>query len=392
MGITTRHQTDAPDLPELRAAVQESIAAGELVGASYAVLREGGLAATGCVGYADREAGAALRPDHLFRIYSNTKLVTSCAALQLLEQGRIGLDDPVSDYLPALAALRVLRPGAVSLQDTEPLREPVRIRHLLTHTAGFTYAYREGDTPIGRAYAESKMADPDTDSTSFVNALSRLPLLFQPGTAWNYSVATDVLGVLVEVASGLTLDAYFRQRIFEPLGMADTFFWAPPEKAGRLAPMYVRGQDETGLVRAHAFAHPGAFVQPQARLSGGGGLVSSLHDFGRLASVLLRGGAPLLGDRAMALATENQLPAGMWIGKPGLPGHGHSCVGAVAVHADPADRASVRGEVHWGGLGGTHWFVAPREDLAVVFMTQRFMGYGLPFWLRFKRAVRHAFA
>ncbi len=380
------------DLPALRADLEATVAAGELAGASYAVLTREGLVASACVGWADREAGVAMRPDHLFRIYSNTKLVTSCAALQLLEQGRFGLDDPVAAHLPALQGLRVLRPGAVTLHDTEALREPIRIRHLFTHTAGFTYAYREPGTLLGQAYQAANLADPALDSRHFLQALARLPLVFQPGSAWNYSVATDVLGVLVEAASGLPLDAYFQRHIFDPLDMRDTFFWAPPDKAQRLAPMYLQS-GVGGLVRAEGdFPHRGAFLTPQARLSGGGGLVSSLRDFSRLVGTLLAGGAPLLSPQSMPLLLDNQLPAGMWIGKPPLEGRGHSCAASVTQQVSPTNPATAVGEVQWGGVGGTHWFFSPSENLAVVLMAQRFMGYGLPFWLRFKQAVRRAMA
>ena len=285
------------DLRAVAAALQQWIDRDQLAGVSYAVLRGGALAGQRCLGWADKEAREPLRDDHLFRIFSNTKLVTGCAALQLLEQGRFRLDDPIGEYIPALANLRVLRPGATALGDTEPAREPVRIRDLLTHTAGFTYAFLQPDAAIARAYVAAGLVDPALDLARMMDALGKLPLLFQPGSAWNYSVATDVVGRLIEVVGGQPLDACFQQQVFDPLGMHDTFFFVPPEQAHRLAALYVgdlQDPGKPGLRRADQLPYPGAFLQRVPRLTAGGGLVSSLGDHATLVRVLVQGGAPLL--------------------------------------------------------------------------------------------------
>lgn len=370
----------------------------QLPGVSYAVVRGAEVVARGCLGWADKEGGVALRDDHLFRIFSNTKLVTSCAALQLLERGGFALDDAIGDYLPALARLQVLRPGATSVSDTEPAREPVRIRHLLTHTAGMTYGFLDPDAPIAKAYMAAGLGDPSRDLAQMCEALGQLPLLFQPGSAWNYSVATDVVGCLVEVVSGLSLDTYFQQHVFDPLGLRDTCFFVPEAQAGRLAAMYIGSLSDPGrpgLRRADHLPYPGAYRQPVARLSGGGGLVSSLQDMTTLVRSLLQGGAPLLQPASMALVLQNQLPPGQWIGGagiPAVPGRGHSLAGSVTVQPSPLDPGSVEGELQWGGLAGTKWSVSPREDLAMVLMTQRYMGADLPVWTEFKQQVRAALA
>lgn len=370
------------DLQAVDTALQACVDRGELAGVSYSILRGGQVVAQNCIGWADREAGLALREDHLFRVFSNTKLVTSCAALQLLEQGRFGLDDPVGDYIPALRHLRVLRPGATTLDDAQPAREPVRIRHLLTHTAGFTYAFLQPDAPIARAYVAAGIADPALSLAQMVDALGSLPLLFEPGSRWHYSVATDVVGRLVEVTSGQALDHYFQRHVFDPLGMEDTYFFVPPEKADRLAALYVGNRQGRGLRRASQEAVAGAFLQPVPRLNAGGGLVSSLGDYSRFVGVLQQGGAPLLKSATLPLVTANQLPAGMWIGFPGAPleqGRGHSFAASV-----------MDGELQWGGLAGTKWFLAPRENLAAVLMTQRYMGADLTYWTQFKALVRRS--
>lgn len=374
--------------------LRQTIASEGLVGASYAVLRDGNVIARGCIGHADRESGTVLREDHIFRAFSNTKLVTSIAALQLHEQGRFDFDDPIGDHIPELRELRVLRAGATSLDDTEPAREPVRVRHLLTHTAGFTYGFLDPSAPIAKAYADAGMLDPAVTLADQVKRLANLPLLFQPGTRWNYSVATDVVGRLIEVLSGVALDDYFRRHVFEPAGMTDTGFFVPAKDAERLAALYIGDlgdPSKPGLARADNLPYPGAYLQRQPRLNPGGGLVTTLGDYARLIEVLLRGGAPLLNPSSMRLVLENQLPEGMWIqfpGYPALPGRGHSFAASVTVEPFEGDPTSRPGDLQWGGLAGTHWFFSPREGLGAVLMTQRYMGFGLPFWPKFKEAVR----
>lgn len=385
------------DFPAVDAALQAAIDGEHLAGVSYAVFRRQDVLARKCLGWADREAKEPVREDHLFRAFSNTKLVTSLAALQLLEQGRFRLDDPVGQYIPALKDLRVLRPGATSVEDTVPAREPVRIRHLLTHTAGFTYAFTQPDAPISAAYRDARILDPKLDLGQMMEALARVPLLFEPGSAWNYSVATDVAGRLVEVVSGQKLDDYFRQHIFAPLGMQDTFFTVPPEKQERLAALYIGSLKEplrAGLRRADNLPYEGAYRTKMPFLGGGGGLVTSLGDYTALVRALLQGGAPLLRPETMEFVTRNQLPEGMWIRFPGEPlqvGRGHSLAAAVVVQEVPGV-ALVQGQVYWGGLAGTKWFFSPREDLAAVLMTQRYMGSDLPFWPEFLRALRQDIA
>ena len=381
------------DFPAVDAALQAAIAGEQLAGTSYTVFRANEVLARKCLGWADREAEVAVREDHLFRAFSNTKLVTSCAALQLMEQGRFGLDDPVSRYIPALEGLRVLRPGATSIEDTEPAREPVRVRHLLTHTAGFTYGFTQPDAPISKAYNEARVLHPGRDLAHMMEALATVPLLFQPGSAWNYSVATDVVGRLVEVVSGQKLDDYFRQHIFAPLGMHDTFFAVPPDRQARLAALYIGSLKEPlrpGLRRADNLPYEGAYLKSVPFLGGGGGLVTSLADYTALVRAMLQGGAPLLRPQTMELVTRNQLPEGMWIQFPGQPpqvGRGHSLAAAVVVQETPGV-ALAEGQVYWGGLAGTKWFFSPREDLGAVLMTQRYMGSDLPFWPEFLRALR----
>lgn len=384
------------DFTAVDAALERRIANEEYSGVSYAIVRGDEVIARNFIGWADREARQPIGEQHLFRIFSNTKLVTSCAALQLMEQGRFSPDDPIGQYIPALADLRVLRPGASALDDTEPAREPVRIRHLLTHTSGLSYWFLDPNHPLSKAYVERGIADPQLTLAQQMERLGTLPLLFQPGTQWNYSVSTDVVGALVEVLSGQTLDRYFERHIFEPLGMRDTFFVVPPEKADRLAKLYL-GDLVTplkpGIKRADHLPWPDAYVKPVPRLNPGGGLVSSLDDYTTLLRALLAGGRGILKPGTMPLVFENQLPQDLWVGLPPvgpLEGRGHSYAASAGVFPSPQDPSRVAGEIQWGGLAGTQWWISPRDNLAAVFMTQRYFGSGLPAWPEFKLNVMAA--
>ncbi|NBS96669.1 MAG: class A beta-lactamase-related serine hydrolase, partial [Betaproteobacteria bacterium] len=204
-----------------------------LAGLSSAVLHGSEVVDLHCAGWADRENRVALDPEHLFRIFSNTKLITSCAVLGMVEEGRLGLDDPIEAYLPQLGSRRVLRRGATDLADSEPARSSITVRHLLTHTAGLTSGILDPQSPLHAPYLDRGVRDPNTTLASMVDALADLPLVFHPGTQWEYSMATDVLSRLLEVVCGQAFDRVLLDRIFEPLAMRDTRFWVPPEQQHR---------------------------------------------------------------------------------------------------------------------------------------------------------------
>lgn len=368
-----------------------------LPGVSHAVLRGREVIDQACVGWADREQKIALGPDHIFRIFSNTKLVTSCAVLLLWEDGRFQLDDPVERWIPQLGNLRVLRPGATTLDDTEPARGPITIHHLLTHQSGLSYGLLDPGSLLFNAYTERKVLHPGRTLSQMMDTLATLPLLFHPGTSWEYSVATDVLGHLVEVVSGQTLDAFFQARIFGPLGMVDTGFVVPPEQQARLAKMYVGADplDSTkpGLTHSETFPYRGAHLSPAPKLSGGGGLVSTLPDMITLLRSLLPGGPTLLKPETLALMMSNQLPPGQFIrfARMGtLAGKVHGLGGAVTLQPSSIDPPGSAGEFQWGGLAGTHWWISPRTNLAGVLMTQRQLGFWNPFFFEFKQHVYRA--
>jgi CubicO group peptidase (beta-lactamase class C family) len=324
------------DFAAAHAAMRRYVDGNLLSGVSSAVLVGRELVDVNCVGWANKEAQTPLRVDHIFRIFSNTKLVTSCAALLLFEEGRFQLDDPIERFIPQLANRRVLRPGATSLDGTEPAKGSITIRHLMSHRSGLSYGVFDPGTTMFKAYNERKVLNPATTLAQMIDVLADLPLVYHPGISWEYSVATDVMARLIEVISGQRFDKFIQSRIFGPLGMVDTAFVVPEKDRGRLTAYYA-GADlvepmKPGLSRTDDSPYPDAYLRPVPRLNGGGGLVSTLPDMVALIRSLLPGGSSLLKPATMALMMTNQLPDGMWIRFPivgELRGRGFGLAGAL---------------------------------------------------------------
>ena len=375
-----------------------------LAGLSSAVLHGPELVDLHCVGWADRESGVALDHEHLFRIFSNTKLITSCAVLRMMEEGRVGLDDPIEAYLPQLGARRVLREGAQDLGDTEPARSSITVRHLLSHSAGLTSGILDAPSPLYGPYLACGVRDPNTTLAGMIDALEDLPLAFHPGTKWEYSMATDVLARLLEVLSGKTLDRVLFELIFEPLGMHDTRFWVPPEEQHRLVAYYagvsLNEPMRPGLARMDNAPYPEAYRRPFARLSGGGGLISSLGDMVKLVRALMpvdpdhrgraAGAATLLRSETLTIMMTNQLAEGLCLKSSvfgEVRGKGHGLAGAVTRVPSAMESPHAAGEFHWGGIAGTHWWIHPQHHLAGIVMTQRHWAFWHPFAFNWKRAI-----
>jgi CubicO group peptidase (beta-lactamase class C family) len=375
---------DAARLGRIDRHFTQYVESGKLPGWLVLVARQGKIAHLSTHGMRDVASGAPMRPDTLFRIYSMTKPVTSVAIMMLHEEGAFELTDPVSDFIPSFADLRVYSGGTAHAPQTRPAGEDMRIWHLLTHTSGLTYAFHylnPVDELYRRAGFEYGMAD-DLDLAGCCDEWAAMPLLFDPGTAWNYSVATDVLGRIVEVVSGQSLDEFFRTRIFEPLGMTDTGFAVDRANTDRLATLYAA--DPQGKARPHpkqAQLREAALELPKAP-SGGGGLFSSAHDYHRFTQMLLRegelDGTRLLGNRTVRYMTRNHLPGGADLETLALGSYsevanaGRGFGLGFAVIDDPlaAKVISSPGEFSWGGLASTVFWVDPAEDLTVLFMTQ----------------------
>lgn len=388
----------APSVPEINSAMQRYLDKRILAGVATAVLRGQDLVHFDCRGWADLENQIPLQHDHLFRVFSNSKLITSIAVLQLWEDGKLELDQPVESFLPQLANRRVLRPGASDIGDTEAARSAISIRQLLCHSSGLSYGFLDRGTVMYKAYSERKLLNPHQTLAEMIDLLIDLPLSFHPGSGFEYSIATDVLARVVEVASGLRFDEFIKRRILDPLAMHDTFFTVPPHKRSRLCAYYA-GMDpanvlQRGLKRLDKSPYPDAYLKPVARLSGGGGLVSGMADMLRLLRSLMPQGYPLLRPATVALMMQNQLPAGVGINFPGIgavPGKGYGLGGAVTLRPAETDPANSLGEFEWGGIAGTHWWISPQQNIAGVLMTQRQMSFWHPFAFDFKRRAYHAF-
>ena len=396
--MTTSEQgSKAHDFSAVHTAMRRYIDNNILAGLSCAVLSGRDLVDVHCVGHADKEAGTPMREDTLFRAFSNTKLITTLAALLLLEEGRFQLDDPVERFIPALADRQVLRAGATRIDDTEPAQSPITIRQLMSHSSGLSYGLLDPGTLHFTAYTEHKVLSPLNTLEQMMQALAPLPLASQPGTRWEYSVASDVLARLVEVVSGHPFDAFLRSRILDPLEMVDTRFFVPAKDMPRLAAMYAGETPNSpmapGLKRAADWPYPGAFTVPVPSLSGGGGLVTTLPDMVALLRSLLPGGRTLLKPETIGLMMSNQLPEGATIRFPTVgpvPGKVFGLGGALTVTPSRVDPPGSVGEFEWGGIGGTHWWINPRHNIAGLAMTQRQFGFWHPFSFEFKRLAYEA--
>jgi len=377
----------------VRAAMQRYVDREVLAGVSWSVLRGRDVVDQQCVGFADREANVALRTDHIFRVYSNTKIIVTCAIMLLVEEGRIGLDDVVEKFLPQLGNRKVLKAGATSLADVEPAQSSIMIHQLLNHSSGLSYGIFDPGTVLFKAYNEVRVLNSQTPLTDMIDKLADLPLAYHPGTSWEYSIATDVLGRVIEVVSGEGLDAFLKTRIFDPLGMVDTGFYVPAAEQGRLV-AYYRGADvldpmKPGLWRIDS--QP--FTQWLPRLSGGGGLVSTMPDMLALVRALLPGSDALLKPETIRQMMTNQLAGGQTINFAILgpiPGKGFGLGGAVTFAPTPFDPPNSTGEFQWGGVAGTHWWICPQANTAGVLMAQRQMSFWNPFFFEFKRLAYQA--
>jgi CubicO group peptidase (beta-lactamase class C family) len=381
---------------------------GRLPGWLITVSRQGRLAHVSSYGLRDVEAGLPVETGTLWRIYSMTKPVTSVAAMMLYEEGALALTDPVSSLIPSFAGVRVYAGGSDVRPLTVPATEPVRIWHLLTHTAGLTYGFHRVH-PVDARYrgAGFEWGTPrGMDLAQCCDAWADQPLLFQPGAEWNYSVATDVLGRVVEVASGQSLDEFMSRRIFGPLGMTDTGFWVDESEQGRLGALYTPGNAPGGGLAK--LDEMGKVARSRPRLfSGGGGLLSTAADYHRFTQMLLdRPGSPggeldgvrLLGPRTVAYMTRNHLPGGADLETFGRPlyaespfrGVGFGLGFAVVLDAAAGKTLGTEGEYSWGGAASTAFWVDPAEELTASFFTQLLPSSAYPIRPQLRQLVYQA--
>ena len=369
---------------------------GQLPGFLVTVARHGELVHVGRYGRRNVEDGLPVEEDTRWRIYSMTKPVTSVAAMMLYEEGAFELSDPISKWLPEFAEPRVYVAGSSMKPVTVPATEPIRVWHLLTHTSGLTYGFHHAH-PVDamyRAAGHEWGTPPGADSAEVCRQWASMPLVFQPGSDWNYGVSTDVLGRLVEVVSGQPLDEFFEQRIFAPLAMTDTSFGLrQDDDVDSLARLYLAtpgqpGGPSSGMMFNAPF-DAAAHSKP-AFLSGGGGLVSTAGDYLRFIELLRRGGSydggRLLGSRTIAHMVRNHLPGNQDLESFGRPLFAETPLRGVgfglgfSMVIDPVRYAVVAnaGDFSWGGAASTAFYVDPVEDVTVSFYTQLLPSSTLP--------------
>tara|TARA_B100000900_G_scaffold295997_1_gene254566 strand:+ start:3083 stop:4360 length:1278 start_codon:yes stop_codon:yes gene_type:complete len=379
--------------------LEQQISSQRLAGASVLIGRRGDIGYVRTAGMADIERAKPFREDTIVRIFSMTKPITSVAAMMLYEQGCFQLDEPVAKYLPEFARTQVWKGGDHALSEVEPQSSPMLIKHLFTHTSGLTYGFMHTNV-VDAEYRARDLEFRGKAATlaQWVEELAAVPLICQPGTQWNYSVAIDVLGRLVEVWSGQGLAEFFQERIFAPLGMSDTAFAVAAENQSRFAALYspssggdmrsvgkksapTAEQPRGGLKQMESSAQSEYFSEPTL-CSGGGGLTGTLGDYAKFCQMLLNGGE-LDGERLLSPTTVNymrinQLPEGRDMAAMGQPvwsetsydGIGFGLGFAVVIDPPKASIITSKGEHHWGGAASTFFWIDPTEDLFVVFLTQ----------------------
>ena len=377
------------------------VESGRVAGLQLQIARKGELVHETVQGLADRERGTPVARDTLWRIYSMTKPITSLAFMMLVEEGLVALDDPVSRFIPEWANLGVFAAGTGPFLTTPPAR-PMQMVDLLRHTSGLTYGF-QSRTNVDAAYRKAKIGDTHgaDDMDGFVAAMAKLPLEFSPGEAWNYSVSTDVLGVLVQRISGMAFQDFLQQRIFGPLGMTDTGFSVREDQKPRFAACY--NATPKGGIELQDDPETSPYLKPPVFHSGGGGLVSTADDYMTFAKMLAAGGVwegqRLIAPRTLKLMASNHLPGGQDLtalsrslfSEATNAGVGFGLGFAVTFDPVKAMLPSSPGEYYWGGAASTAFWVDPVEEIAAVFMTQLLPSSTYPIRRELRTLVYSAF-
>jgi CubicO group peptidase (beta-lactamase class C family) len=371
-------------LERLHALMQEAVDAKQLPGAVTLLARHGKVVDYRTYGMRDAASGAAMTRDTIFRAFSMTKPVTGVAMMLLYEQGKWLPSDPIAKYIPEFAHLKVCKgvDGAGNMILEDPIHPPT-MKELMTHTAGFVYGFF-GNTPVDKEYQKTGVMQ-SKSLQEFIGKLAKIPLAYQPGTKWVYSVSMDIQGYIIEKLSGQMLPDFMRDHIFKPLGMKDSGFFVPADKRGRFVTIY-RSNEKGEVVPAPGFG--GDYAEQPTMASGGGGMVTTAEDYFRFAEMLANGGE-LNGVRILSLASvqlmsTNHLAANLLTGefsigaqvmRPGL-GYGYDC----AVEYDPgeANLPDGRGTFFWDGAAGTWFWIDPTNDIVFIGMVQRVLGPDSP--------------
>ncbi len=367
-------------LARIRPWMEKLVADNKFPGMLTVVARRGKVAYADCVGYRDVAAKAPVTEDTVYRIYSMTKAITSTAIMMLYEEGKFQLDDPISRYLPMFKDVRVFAGGTAEKYDTVPAKSPITFKQLLTHTSGLSYGFT--GTAVSPIYQAAKFDFQTNEGTlrSMMERLAKLPLLAQPGTEWNYSVSTDVLGALVEAISGMGFDTFLKTRIFDPLGMTDTGFTVRDDQRARFAANYEKGKE--GGMKLIEGPGNARYFRKDVLCSGGGGLVSTASDYLRFCKMIDRkgelDGLRILGRKTVEFMRVNHLQSGGDLASMGMPRFSESTMIGIgfglgfAVVLDPAKAELLcsPGEHYWGGAASTAFWIDPVEDIVTILMTQ----------------------
>ena len=372
-------------LARIEATTQKYIESGVVPGAVMLVARRGKIAWTKTMGFRDRAAKDPMRPDSIFRIYSMTKPIVSIAAMMLVEEGRMQVSDPVSKYLPEMAAMKVgtetTEGDKTTLQLSAPARE-ITVQDLLRHTSGLIYGTR-GKSLVNAAYIEARIGNRDFSNEEFVAKVSKLPLRFSPGDRWEYGVSTDVLGRVIEVVSGKTLGEFLNERILTPLGMTDTGFYVPADRLSRAAQPWQMPEAPPMTPRFDV-------AQKPRFESGGGGLTSTMDDYLRFAIMVADGGEfagkRLLGSKTIDFMTVDHTGA-----RPGRPpGLGFGLGFEVRTSVGDSGLPGSLGEYGWAGNAGTLFWIDPKEQLIAIYMVQVDDGIRIMLRNQFRTMVQSA--
>ena len=378
--------------------LEAQVSSNRLAGCSALVARQGEIVYQQSTGHSDVEAGKAFADDTIVRAFSMTKPITTVAAMMLYEEGAFQLDDPIARYLPEFLNTPVWAGGNAPLEDTLPQETPITVRQIMTHTSGLTYGFMQTNV-VDAAYRKAGVGGPSDikNLQAWVKKAAEIPLVSQPGSQWNYSISTDVLGRLVEVWSDLSLEQFFHERIFAPLKMVDTGFHVREENRPRFSALYSPlsgdgmssvaksgdpfAEKKTGI-KLQESSDKSKYFEPAEIFSGGGGLVSTLADYGRFCQMLLNGGVldeqRILGRKTVEYMRTNQLPNNSDMAAMGQPvwsetsydGIGFGLGFAVVLDPVKAHIITSVGEHHWGGAASTFFWIDPEEDLYVIFLTQ----------------------
>lgn len=376
-------------LRRLETTMQHLIEQQKTAGVVMAIARRGKLAYFKALGWRDLETDQPMALDTIFRIYSMTKPITSLAVLMLFEKGHFQLSDPIAAYIPAFKEVKVYGGPALSGVRLENLKRPITVRDLLTHTSGLTYGLLN-DSPVEEMYRQTRVLEATITLEEMIERLVQLPLYCQPGAMFRYSVATDVLGRLVEVISGQPFDRFLKTHIFEPLGMVETGFYVPEPDLERFAALY--GLAESGSLKPGTPMAVSHYRPSQRLFSGGAGLVSTAADYLRFTQMLLNqgelAGERLVSRKTIELMTANHLPASLCpiqVGvNPPLAGYGFGLGVRVLIDLAQSQTLGSVGEYGWSGAASTYFWIDPAEEFTGVFLTQLVPSGGHPLGRMFK--------